>query len=123
MTAPTDRASDPLQVALEGRGACHPVVVDVPGDVPRGARIARALPLPAEGVRGHVQPDHPLEDRAAVDDGRALEADPPVDLDAHEVQVRTVRVDPGLPPAPVDDFADRQAAALQGTFGIGPVEG
>ena len=94
-----------------------------PGDIPDGAAVRRALPLPAERVGRDVQPDHPLDDRHATDHGLALEGDPAVHLDADEVQVRAARVDPRLAPATVRRVPDRQAPSQQRAVRIGAVEG
>ena len=97
-------------------------VVDLPGDVPDGAAVRRALPLPAERIWRDVQPDHPLEDRDPADGRLALERDASVDLDADEVEIRPARVDPGLPPLAVRRVQDRQAPTEQRAVRIRSVE-
>jgi hypothetical protein len=84
-------------VAVEATPTCAqiaslsgPPVVDLPDQFPGSATVTGALPLPAEGIRRHVQPDHPVEDGDPANDRLALEADPPIDLHADEVEIGPV---------------------------------
>jgi hypothetical protein len=75
--------------------------------------VGRALPRPARCIRGHVQPDHPLDDRHPADGRLALGGDASTDLDANEVEVRPGRVHPGRTPAAVRGIPNGQAATLE----------
>ena len=90
------------------------LVVDAPQQLPALAAVARALPVPVEGLRPDVVVAHPLLPRLAVLQQRlALEHHPPILEPAGEVQVAALVVHPGLLPRSRVAVVHRVAAAIE----------